>query len=513
MSRRNGGAVGPVNTPVGGLFKGVASGVWRMNDVLTFVSNNQWPSGPQSIDNSCRFNNDDTAYLSFTPSSAGNKKTWTWSGWIKLGHFDSSNNRTLFSSQQDSNNSFEIKFDNNDKIQVRGYVGGSKTLELSTSQLFRDTSAWYHIVYALDTTNGTASNRQHLYINGSEVTSFGTETNPSQDNEYEINEAQAHQIGAQNGGNLYDGYMAEVVFIDGQQLTPSSFGETDSTTGIWKPKKIGSFTSAGDNSFYLDFKDSSTLGNDASGLNNDFTVNNLTSTDQSTDTCVVNYATLNPLNNTTDGNPAVYSEGNLKFACAGDASGKRYGGTGTIGVSKGKWYWEVKAGDTDGGGALSIGITHDMGLLSRSAPNYVGGDGASFGYHGADGDIYHDNSDNTYGDTYTTNDIIGVALDVDNSKLYFSKNGTWQNSGDPTSGSTGTGAFSIDSLSGTVDGVYVPAVSDINSTPNVVGEINFGSPTFSISSGNSDANGFGNFEYAVPSGYYALNTSNINTYG
>ena len=505
MSRRNGGIIGPTNTPVGGLFKGVAGGVWRMNDVLTFVSNNQWPSGPQSIDNSCRFNNDDTAYLSFTPSSAGNKKTWTWSGWIKLGHFDSSNNRTLFSSQQDSNNSFEIKFDNTDKIQVRGYVGGSKTLELSTSQLFRDTSAWYHIVYALDTTNGTASNRQHLYINGSEVTSFGTETNPNQDNEYEINEAQAHQIGAQNGGNLYDGYMAEVVFIDGQQLTPSSFGETDSTTGIWKPKKIGSFTSAGDNSFYLDFKDSSTLGNDASGLNNDFTVNGIASTDQSTDTCVVNYATLNPLNIPTSNAP-VMSEGNLQTITMNVDTGY-FGGTSTIGATQGKWYTEIKVIDDNGVGC--IGITFNPGGVARNGTTFSAQINSSFVYAntGKQYSTATGTSGSSYGNTYTDNDIIGIAMDLDNSKLYFSKNGTFQNSGDPTSGSTGTGAISI-----TAGETYFIYLTDVGGALATY-QCNFGSPPFSISSGNSDANGFGNFEYAVPSGYYALNTTNLNTYG
>ena len=508
MSRRNGGIVGPVNTPVGGLFKGVASGVWRMNDVLTFVSNNQWPSGPQSIDNSCRFNNDDTAYLSFTPSAAGNKKTWTWSGWVKLGHFDSSNNRTLFSSRQDSSNSFEIKFDNNDKIHVRGFVGGSKTLELSTSQLFRDTSAWYHIVYALDTTNGTASNRQHLYINGSEVTSFGTETNPSQDNEYEINEAQAHQIGAENGGNLYDGYMAEVVFIDGQQLTPSSFGEFDSTTGIWKPKKIGAFASAGSNSFYLNFKDSSTLGKDESGLSNNFTVNGIASTDQSTDTCVVNYATLNSLYEKPQTNPSELRDGNTSVI-GGSA---HRADVPTIAMNAGKWYFEAKAisGNTTKwwwglGEAELVETKQDLGNTS----NFIYGDVSNTqGVY--DNNLKVDGStaiSSIFGAACAANDIVMLAVDFDTQKVWYGLNGTWNN-GSATA-STTFNSSSPDSTAIVAGDYYYFGVGNENTKWSV----NYGNPAYSISSSNADANGHGNFEYAVPSGFYALNTSNINTYG
>ena len=496
MSRRNGGIIGPTNTPVGGIVVGSAGGVWRMNDVLTFVSNNQWPKVPENIENSCRFNNDDTAYLSFTPSAAGNKKTWTWSGWVKLGHFDSSNNRTLFSSRQDSSNSFEIKFDNTDKIQVRGYVGGSKTLELSTSQLFRDTSAWYHIVYALDTTNGTASNRQHLYINGSEVTSFGTETNPSQDNEYEINEAQAHQIGAENGGNLYDGYMAEVVFIDGQQLTPSSFGEFDSTTGIWKPKKIGAFASAGSNSFYLNFKDSSTLGKDESGLSNNFTVNGVASTDQSTDTCVENFATYNPLT-TSLGNGTSLSEWNLKIVETGstDVDPKYFS---TIGVSSGKWYAEFKttAFSTNN---HSIGIFATKGDFNDSNSDAL----CRINYSTSSPNIYAFGStvQSSLGTT-SPGDILAISVDIDNGTVQFYKNGS-------TYGSQVTGLTSNFSNRA----IHFCMFGEAGGGRTFTTEANFGSPPFSISSGNSDANGFGNFEYSVPSGYYALNTTNLNTYG
>jgi len=314
-----------------------------------------------------------------------------------------------------------------------------------------------------------------------------------------------NRIGQFNSSQYFDGYLAEFVMIHGQQLTPSSFGETDSTTGIWKPIKIGSFTSAGDKSFYLDFKDSSNLGNDVSGLNNDFTVNNLTSIDQSTDTCVENFATLNPLNIPTSNAP-VMSEGNLQTITMNVDPGY-FGGTSTIGATQGKWYTEIKVTDDNGVGC--IGITFNPGGVARNGTTFSAQIADSFVYAntGKQYSTATGTSGSSYGNTYTDNDIIGIAMDLDNSKLYFSKNGTFQNSGDPTSGSTGTGAISI-----TAGETYFIYLTDVGGALATY-QCNFGSPPFSISSGNSDANGFGNFEYAVPSGYYALNTSNLNTYG
>ena len=495
MSRRNGGIIGPVNTPVGGLFKGVAGGVWRMNDVLTFVSNNQWPSGPQSIDNSCRFDDGSSDYLTKTFSSAGNRKTWTWSGWVK---------RCTLGAQQDllsvssGSSAYHLWYlDANDGV-THNYNG----TYVSSAAKFRDTSAWYHFVCAVDTTQSTAADRVKMYVNGSQITSFDVAGYPSQDADLSINNSVRHDIsngGAHFSNNFYfDGYMAEVVFIDGQALDPTSFGETDSTTGIWKPKKIGSFTSAGDNSFYFDFKDSSNVGNDASGLNNDFTVNNLTSIDQSTDTCVVNYATFNSLwiERANNVQPA-FSNGNLTATFDNGSTNEQ--GVSNIAVSTGKWYCEIKWDSATANTATSTGIF---------PVDYFDGDPFSSGYiYLADGTIRSKNSASSYGNSYTTGDIIGIALDLDNNKLYFSKNGTFQNSGVPTSGSTGTGAISI-----TADTYYLYC-SDYASSGNRQASANFGNPPFSISSGNSDANGFGNFEYSVPSGYYALNTTNLNTYG
>ena len=445
------------------------------------------------ITNSLKFNNNDTAYLDFTPSGAGNKKTWTWSGWVKLGHFDSSNNRTLFASTEDSSNSFEIKFDNNDKIQVRGYVGGSKTLELNTNQLFRDVSAWYHVVYALDTSNGTAGNRQHLYINGSEVTSFSTETTPDQNDEFEINEAQEHQIGAQDGGNLFDGYMAYVHFIDGTQKAASDFGETNDN-GVWIPKLYSG--SYGTNGWKLEFKETGTSANasgkgaDTSGQGNHWDDNGMTAEDITTDTPNNNFATLNPLNQLGS---CLVAEGNLEYD-SNSSSGSSM--VSTIAPANGKWYCEVKL--------LTSTLTLGIAEVGKIPFGNVGG-GASrpqLDYTYA-GDVNVDQSE-VDGDeaTYTTNDIIGIALNLDDGEVIFYKNGTALNSGTAYNLHTNTEHENA--------GFYVQTHTG---SGNTKASFNFGNPSFSISSGNADANGYGNFEYAVPSGYYALCTKNLAEYG
>jgi hypothetical protein len=224
--------------------------------------------------------------------------------------------------------------------------------------------------------------------------------------------------------------------------------------------------------------------------------------DQSTDTCSNNFATWNPLDNYYG--EGTTSEGNTRYTTG---STNQAPIPATIGVSNGKWYWEVKF-VSDTGGYAMIGIASSQ----TTANNELGHNSTDYAYVSGTGQYRNNDGYTSYGNTYTTGDIIGIALDLDNNKLYFSKNGTFQNSGDPTSGSTGTGAISITAPTSTPYGNYFPALSDFGSN-TVVFDGNFGSPSFSISSGNSDANGFGNFEYSVPSGYYALNTSNLNTYG
>jgi len=240
-------------------------------------------------------------------------------------------------------------------------------------------------------------------------------------------------------------------------------------------------------------------------LSNNFTVNNLTSIDQSTDTCVENFATLNSLNGNNYAG-LTFSEGNLSIATT---AGQYAPGLSTIGFNTGKWYAEFKL--TSSTNWALVGVTGQV----ATATNYSIGHGTTgYGYAGgssATGQQLNNNNLSSYGDTYSNGDIIGIALDLDNHKLYFHKNGTYQNSGVPTSGSTGTGAISISTSPDT--GFYHMGVGNYSGTQTPSWSANFGNPPFSISSGNSDANGHGNFEYSVPSGYFALNTSNLNTYG
>jgi len=489
MSRKNGGIIGPANTPVGGLFKGVASGVWRMNDLFNFVNNSQWPTGPQNIDNSCLF--DGSGYGQRSISTAGSGTTATFSVWAKTSALP---DKVLWTSYIDANNYVEIYF-NSGQFRVYHYDGGSTSNDVQTNAYFRDESAWYHFHVIFDTTNGTEADRIQMYVNGTRLTDFKTANYPTSSQDLELSSSSAtFNLGARNADEQWKGYMAEMVFIDNQALTPSSFGETDSTTGIWKPKKIGAFSSAGTNSFYLDFKDSSNLGKDASGLGNNFTVTNIASTDQMTDTCVENFCTLNSLVPTSS---ATFSEGNLKIA-GSSSSAFNNRSQGTFGVESGKWYFEVEF-DSISATSPTIGI----GRSDRSASDNPTGSNAGDVCVRADNEKYDEGSSSAsyFSSSVSAGDIIGVALDMDNGKVWFSKNGTFVgtvgSSGEAATFTVGNGITITPTLRPT-DGTLI---------------CNFGNPFVAISSGNSDANGHGNFEYSVPSGYYALNTSNLNTYG
>ena len=308
-----------------------------------------------------------------------------------------------------------------------------------------------------------------------------------------------------------DGYIAEAVMIDGLQLTAASFGEFDEDSPtIWKPKDVSGLT-FGNNGFYLDFKDSANLGNDANG-GTDFTETNLAATDQTTDTPTNNFCTMNPLDNFYVA--ATFSEGNNQIVIA---SGTKTYATGTMGVSAGKWYWEVEmdaySGSSDDYQAVGI---CDRVSTSNNTDSYAAGYPANFVYT-SEGTFKESGTTNTIAtvDSYAPNDIVGVALDLDNNKLYFSKNGTWQDSGDPTSGATGTGAMDVIATShASSSGFYFPLIGSDTTARGATWKCNFGgSPAFTVSSGNADGNGYGNFEYAVPANYYSINTKNLAEYG
>jgi len=443
------------------------------------------------VANSLRFNSGSSDYLTRTPSSATNKDLWTLSLWVKRSRVGTGGTQSLYGVSPDGNNQETLAFDsggNVDKLYWQLYQGGSVVGQLTTNRVFRDVSAWYHIVIAYDSANGTAGNRMRMYINGVEETSFATDTNPSSGQDSLWNSTTAHTIGRIITTNYFDGYIAEVNSVDGQALDATSFGEFDDS-GIWKPIDVSGLT-LGTNGFYLDFEDSSALGNDAAGSNN-FTVENLTTIDQSTDTCTNNFATFNPLDKTGTGAPTG-SEGNLKLT--GDASTNNTWNS-TIGLSAGKWYVEMKV----------LQSSPDVSLGFRSQTNTSGSHNNIYGFD-CNPDrkkINGSNSGSAIGST-SQNDILGMALDLDNGKMFIHRNGTYLSSGDPANG---TNPFIV-----TADGMPTEGVIGGHIYNGAV-EWNFGSPPYAISSGNTDGNGYGNFEYAVPSGYYSLNTKNLSEFG
>jgi len=479
MARRNGSIIGPANIPTGGI-GGVASGVWRIQDAMNYQKAGLWPVVAANPTNSLRFNSGSSDYLNRTPATNGNRQLWTFSAWVKL------SNLTLFRAflQVDTDAADVIYFTNTDTIRL---VFAGNSVDVSTTAVFRDVSAWYHLVLNY---NGTTLK---LWVNGVEYISTAMSGNTKlNDSSY------VHYL---SGNFKWDGYMSEVNFIDAQALDASYFGEFNSATGIWTPVAYsGSF---GTNGFNLKFENAADLGEDSSTNGNDFTVNNLTSIDQTTDLATNNFATLNTLNVPTSNAP-TFSEGNLKTVTNGVDG--NFGGTSTIGISQGKWYAEFKFISTTAG--MLVGVTGDPSNDAR-LNNYTGENILGYSVYSANGNKYNNASNSAFGVSWTTNDIIGVALDLDNHKIYFHKNGVYMNSGDPTSGATGTGsAFNL-----TTGYDYFFSVSDGSSGDSSTIDANFGNPPFTISSGNADANGFGNFEYSVPSGYYALNTYNLNQLG
>ena len=457
------------------------------------------------VANSLRFNSGDSPSLSRTISDGADMTKFTFSFWCKRSTLGG--DQRIYSNENTTAKQIYIRFNNNNTFTVYHQAGGSDVLSFDTNAVFRDVSAWYHFHFVMDSTQSTESNRFKMHVNGVQITDFNSPVYPSSNEAAAfLNTNEKSNIGYRDGsgGQHFDGYLTEVVLLQGVAEPYTSFGEFDEDSPtIWKPKDVSSL-SRGTNGFYLDFEDSSSLGNDQGGSVN-LTPNNLAATDQSTDTCTNNFATFNSIAPTTD---ITLSEGNLKGVYG--TSGTRTVQTSTFGLSSGKWYWEIKIGGSTSPNNAMVGITQ----LSTDTNTVLGTADNSWAYRGYDGKVYHNNADEGGSlDTFTDGDIIGIALNLDNlqgslHKLYFSKNGTFQNGADPTDFTSATGVYGVDD---NVD--YFPAVSDAGSSATPQFEINFGSPSFSISSGNSDANGYGNFEYAVPSGFYAINSKNLAEFG
>jgi hypothetical protein len=407
------------------------------NTIHTFNATGALTPLTNNLNNSLRFRSSASANLTRTPSIAGNKQTWTWSGWVKRGQLSTASELVMFGAAAtfSTDPAVWIQFNATNALEVNGYTT-SYDFQLITTQVFRDPSAWYHIVWVLDTTNATAANRVKLYVNGNQVTAFSTATYPTQNFNAVINNVNPHYIGSRNAGIRYfDGYMTDINFIDGQALEPYYFGNNDAY-GNWKPIKYTGMY--GTNGFYLTFADTSALttssnaglGKDTSGNGNYWATNNISITagttydamldvPTNTSATVANYATLNPLVRMTTGvgasvSPTI-SNGNLTAV----PSANNNGTLGSFGVSSGQWYWEVNVvtGTTSNNVIVGITYTPSTSLISGGGVGYEAG-----------GNKVVNGTSTAYGSSTTTSDVIGVALDVGASTVTFYKNNTSQGS-------------------------------------------------------------------------------------
>ena len=440
-------------------------------------------------------------YLTKTNPTGGNRTKGTVSVWIKRGGLSSYQN--IYTELSDTNNFGGIRLNSNDTLGVFSYDSGSAQLDINTNRKFRDTNAWYHIVVAWDTTDGTAADRIKIYINGERETSFsGSPTYPSSSQSiyFGVGGSNYPIVIGRRGDNAeyFDGSMSHFHRVDNQALAQTVFGSTDSTTGEWKINTNPSITYTGSSDFnFFILKDGNSV-TAQSGQSNNLTVGygTLTKTEDNPSNV---FATGNPIDNGADKNP-VFSNGNNSYSVG---SGVWRYAISTLGMTKGKFYMEQKIGSS---GNHFAGVTdqYDNLLLTQT---YAGSTSLSVGYYN-NGNRYIGDNATSYGNSYTSGDIIGVAIDIDNGKIYFSKNGTWQNSGVPTSGSTGTGAIDLPTSTNSYGTwFFVPSVN------NSTSDVNYGNGYFgttAVSSAGTNASNNGIFEYDVPAGYTALSTKGLN---
>jgi hypothetical protein len=435
--------------------------------------------GAYQISRSVRLRASATAYFNRTPASATNRQIWTWSAWTKLGSKIGAADACMFNGGATSNDRTAVAFASNDRLHVYNATGGSINAQLISTAKYRDPSAWYHIVVAVDTTQATSSNRIKIYVNGVQVTAFDVATYPSQNLNTSVNNNVSHTINTNPSNEYWDGYLTEINFIDGQALTPSSFGETNAITGVWQPKAYSG--TYGTNGFYLNFSDNSTaaaLGTDFSGNSNTWTVNNISVTagvtyDSMLDVPTLyadggngrgNYCTWSPLGTQIATYTTSITNGNLSASYNAATNVARINGT--LGVSSGKWYFEFQAtagspmigfATTDGANAYvydgNVANKRNYAPITSGSPTSA-----------------------AYGATWNTTNVIGVALDLDAGTLVFYKDNISQ----------GT-AYS--SLSGTFTPIF-----GFQGGTTVTGVGNFGQQPFT---------------YTPPTGFVALNTQNL----
>ena len=473
-----------------------------------------------AVDRSLRFNRADSTYVSRSVSSTGNRRVWTVSFWMKFCEVLGNSSQRIWSndSGNGSGDILKIEFDSgadsNRRLSVIDNNHAGSGIRFVGERRFRDPSAWYHIVLAVDTTQATATNRVKIYVNNEQISDWrsGSEHNhpPNQNYDTCVNlSGKSNTWGrsftfGNSSADHFDGYLTEINFIDGFQYDPSYFGETDVTTGQWNPKKyVGSY---GTNGYYLNFSDNSgttatTLGKDSSGNGNNFTPNNFSvaagaGNDSVSDTPTNNFCTFNPLKKNIS-TPVTYTEGNLQY---NGVSGNNYcRSSTTISVSSGKWYAEFKmvSGYSATDPTLRIGIitssaghrdSNNDGLYYENTNNAV-----SVNY-GAGGAIYVSNTSQITGlATYTNNDVLGIALDLDNDKFFVSKNGTFFSNG------TGT----QDPAAGT-NPLYSGGV--ITSRKSEGFEISFQGYSDKVVTADFGQQGFA---YTPPAGFKAICTANL----
>ena len=445
-----------------------------------------------------------------TPSSASNRDKWTWSGWIKRGNISA--NLQMFSAPLGSSSGYmSIQYGSADQFMLYQWNGSGYDFDVRTTQVFRDPSAWYHYVVVYDSGNDISSERVKLYVNGQRITDLtgasSSPAYPSQNTDSYLNNTVQHSIGyytrpPSSGGQYFDGYMTEMVFIDGQALDPSSFGEYNDSN-IWIPKDVSGLT-FGTNGFHIDGRDSSDLGDDESGNGNDFTTSGLGTHDQVSDSPTNNFCVLNPISIPNYGgnfNRGV-AETNL---AAYNAGGAETYAIGTMPFSSGKWYWEFYTTSYPAGNGIVYGITEQdyweqNGTTSHS---YIGKRAGLSERHTTSAYsywAYNTTSISASGLTpFQQGVVVGTAVDMSTNTITFTTNGSAYASKDFDDFSYAFGS-----------NAQFPVWRLIAATTL---NVNFGQDsTFNgqvTAGGNSDANGVGNFKYSVPSGYLALCTKNL----
>ena len=447
-----------------------------------------------------------STYLTRTPSSTGSQTKFTFSFWWK-NNCVHGNDKCFFSSGLNSSNYFMIRTTGNEQLELLALDNGSATMRYKPTRYYRDNNSFYHIVIAIDTTQSTSGDRLKWYTNGVRETAFDLNTTPNQNtNLLYVNDTTTHCIGRKNvtSDKYMDGTLSHYHFIDGTQYDASAFGETDATTGEWKANTSPSVT-YGTNGFFV-LKDGNDI-TDQSGEGNDFTLDGGTLTDLKDNPDNV-FATWNPLDGATSLGNSTFTFGNTRWNS--ESGSNKCWTRSTLGITSGKYYFEMKIETPSNNCAI--------GISDRPAPNLTDNLGAGaydYCYQSSNGETINNTTQSSgYGNSYTTNDIVMCALDLDNNKLYFGKNGTWQNSGDPTSGATGTGAsYTVTAPSSTNGGAYFFCGADLTGANNTRLQANFGNGYFgttAVSSAGTNASGIGIFEYDVPTGYTALSTKGLN---